>query len=32
LQTLFGAGNLSHRVEGHQDGAIGDHGQQGGML
>ena len=31
LQTLFCARTLSHRVKGHQHGAIGDHGQQGGQ-
>ena len=31
LNALLMAGNLSHRVEGHQHGAIGDHGQQGGQ-
>ena len=31
LQNLFYARTLSHRVKGHQHGAIGDHGQQGGQ-
>lgn len=31
LIALLTACNLSHRIEGHQHGAIGDHGQQGGQ-
>ncbi len=31
LMTLPMACILRHRVEGHQHGAIGDHGQQGGQ-
>ena len=31
LNALIIACNLSHCIEGHQHGAIGDHGQQGGQ-